>query len=259
MIRAEGPDSLLVIVPAFNEVGAVAEVVRAVNRSVPGVPVLVIDDCSLDDTIAEARGAGAEVLPLPHHLGLGGCVQAGYKLAFSLGFQYVIRVDGDGQHDARDIPRILDRLKTSGCEMVIGSRFVEQSGSSTGTVRSLGIRFFRLVLRPILGKAVYDPTSGFVGVNRNALAVFSRSFPLEYPEIEALVVLQRRRFRFEEVPVKMLPRLTGRSSITARVSLYYIAHVLLGVFVNILKYDRRFHRPTPRQGARPGSGAKAGD
>jgi hypothetical protein len=71
------------------------------------------------------------------------------------------------------------------------------------------------VLRPILGKPVYDPTSGFVGVNRSALAVFSRSFPLEYPEIEALVVLQRRRFRFEEVPVKMLPRRTGRSTITA--------------------------------------------
>jgi len=220
MIRAEGPDSLLVIVPAFNEVDAIEGVVHAVHGSVPGVPVLVIDDCSLDETIAVARRAGAKVLPLPHHLGLGGCVQAGYKLAYSLGFQYVIRVDGDGQHDARDIPRILERLKTSGCEMVIGSRFVEQNGSNTGTVRSLGIRFFRLVLRPILGKPVYDPTSGFVGVNRSALFVFSRSFPLEYPEIEALVVLQRRRFRFEEVPVKMRPRLTGRSSITALVSLY---------------------------------------
>ena len=242
MIRAAGPDSLLVIVPAFNEAGAIAEVVRSVNASMPGVPVLVIDDCSLDDTIGLARAAGAEVLPLPHHLGLGGCVQAGYKLAYSLGFQFVIRVDGDGQHDARDIPRILERLKISGCEMVIGSRFVERNGSRTGAVRSLGIRFFRLVLRPILGKPVYDPTSGFVGVNRSALAVFSRSFPLQYPEIEALVVLQRRRFRFEEVPVKMLPRLAGRSTITARVSFYYMAHVLLGVFVNILKYDRRFHR-----------------
>jgi hypothetical protein len=210
--------------------------------------VLVIDDCSLDDTIAAARAAGADVLPLAQHLGLGGCVQAGYKLAFSLGFQYVIRVDGDGQHDACDIPRILERLKTSGCEMVIGSRFVEENGSQTGAVRSLGIRFFRLVLRPILGKPVYDPTSGFVGVNRRALAVFSRSFPLEYPEIEALVVLQRRRFRFEEVPVKMLPRRTGRSTITARVSLYYMAHVLLGVFVNILKYDRRFRRANPESG-----------
>ena len=66
----------------------------------PGVPVLVIDDCSADGTIAAARAAGAEILPVPHHLGLGGCVQAGYKLAFELGYEYVIRVDGDGQHDA---------------------------------------------------------------------------------------------------------------------------------------------------------------
>jgi glycosyltransferase involved in cell wall biosynthesis len=255
VIRPSGPDALLVIVPAFNEVGAIADVVRGVHREVPGVPVLVIDDCSLDSTIAVARQAGADVLPLPHHLGLGGCVQAGYKLAYELGFQYVIRVDGDGQHDARDIPRILDRLKVSGCDMVIGSRFVERNGSRTGAVRSLGIRFFRLVLRPVMGQAVHDPTSGFVGVNRNALQVFSRSFPLEYPEIEALVVLQRRRFRFEEVPVKMRPRLTGRSSLTAGKSLYYIVHVLLGVFVNILKYDRRLRRsPVTPRGSGTGTG-----
>jgi glycosyltransferase involved in cell wall biosynthesis len=176
-------------------------------------------------------------------------VQAGYKLAFELGFQYVIRVDGDGQHDPCDIPRIFEKLKTSGCEMVIGSRFVAENGSHTGAVRSLGIRFFRLVLRPILGKAVHDPTSGFVGVNRKALAVFSRSFPLDYPEIEALVVLQRRRFRFEEVPCTMHPRTTGRSSITAFKSLYYIFHVLMGVFVNVLKFDRRLYRRPPDSGA----------
>ena len=239
MKRASGADALLVIVPALNEEGAIGEVVRQNRQHVPGVPVLVIDDCSKDGTIGVARAAGADVLPLAHHLGLGGCVQAGYKLAYELGFEYVIRVDGDGQHDARDIPAIMERLKNSGCEMVIGSRFVEENGASTGMVRGLGIRFFRMVLRPILGKPVHDPTSGFVGVNRRALEVFSRSFPLEYPEIEALVVLQRRRFRFEEVPVKMHPRVTGRSTITARKSLYYIAHVLLGVFVNILKYDGR--------------------
>jgi hypothetical protein len=126
--------------------------------------------------------------------------------------------------------------------MVIGSRFATDNGSRTGAVRSLGIRFFRLVLRPVLGKPVSDPTSGFVGVNRRALEVFRQSFPLEYPEIEALVVLQRRRFRFEEVSCHMRPRTTGRSSITALKSLYYVVHVLLGVFVNVLKFDRRFHR-----------------
>jgi glycosyltransferase involved in cell wall biosynthesis len=248
VIRATGPDALLIIVPAWNEEGAVGDVVRAIGASMPGVPVLVIDDHSIDGTIERAQHAGASILPLPHHLGLGGCVQAGYKLAYELGFQYVIRVDGDGQHDARDIPRIFDRLRHSGCEMVIGSRFLNGEHAHTDAVRGLGIRFFRAVLRPILGKAVHDPTSGFVGVNRAALDVFSRSFPLDYPEIEALVVLQRRRFRFEEVPCKMRPRTTGRSSITAVKSLYYIAHVLLGVFMNVLKYDRRFHRKAGKGG-----------
>ena len=248
MISPNSPDSLLVIVPALNEEAAIGNVVRDIHQHVPGVAVLVIDDCSSDSTISIARQAGAEVLPMPHHLGVGGCVQAGYKLAYELGYQYVIRVDGDGQHDARDIPRIFDKLKSSGCEMVIGSRFVADNGSRAGAVRSLGIGFFRLVLRPVLGKAVHDPTSGFVGVNRRALNVFRQSFPLEYPEIEALVVLQRRRFRFEEVPCTMRPRTTGRSSITPLKSLYYVVHVLLGVFVNVLKYDRRFHRAERERG-----------
>jgi glycosyltransferase involved in cell wall biosynthesis len=228
-------EKLLILVPAFNEEGAIGGVVEAVNQTMPGTPVLVVDDCSTDGTVAIARRTGAEVLPLPHHLGLGGCVQAGYKLAYELGYEYVIRVDGDGQHDARDIPKVFDALRASGCEMVIGSRYLNGANGSTSLLRAAGIRFFRLVLRPILGKPVRDPTSGFVGVNRSALGVFSHSFPLEYPEIEALVVLQRRRFRFVEVPCRMLPRRTGRSTITPIKSIYYIVHVLLGVFVNVLK------------------------
>lgn len=242
MKRANGPESLAVIVPAFNEAGAISGVVRAIQDHVPGAPVLVIDDCSTDSTAALAKLAGAHVLSVPHHLGLGGCVQAGYKLAHELGYQYVIRVDGDGQHDPADIPRVFEVLRKSGCQMVIGSRFVNGDGEHTSVPRALAIGFFRLVLRPILGKTVHDPTSGFVGVNREALEVFSRSFPLEYPEIEALVVLQRKHFRFEEVPCKMRPRTTGRSSITAVKSFYYLVHVLLGVFVNVLKYDGRKRR-----------------
>jgi glycosyltransferase involved in cell wall biosynthesis len=240
-------EALLIIVPAYNEEAAVGSVVRGIHDTMPGTPVLVIDDCSNDATQAVAREAGAQVLALPHHLGLGGCVQAGYKLAFELGYGYVIRVDGDGQHAARDIPRVFEALRTSGCEMVIGSRFVNGNGGRPGAIRGLGIRFFRMVLRPILGQRVHDPTSGFVGVNRNALQVFSKSFPLEYPEIEALVVLQRKRFRFLEIPCRMQPRTTGRSSITGVRSIYYIVHVLLGVFVNMLKFDQRARRP-----AKPG-------
>jgi len=232
-------NNVLILIPAFNEAGAVGEVVREVRQVMPNARVLVVDDASKDATVERASAAKADVLRLPYHLGLGGCVQAGYRMAYELGYDYVIRVDGDGQHDPHYIPELLKVLRTSGCHMVIGSRFYQANGQHTSVVRGMGIWLFRLVLRPILGKPVHDPTSGFVGVNREALQVFSQSFPLEYPEIEALVVLQRKRFRFQEVPCKMRPRKAGRSSITAVKSLYYIIHVLLGVFVNILKFERR--------------------
>lgn len=232
-------ESLLVLIPAFNEQAAIGPVIREIRDIVPGVPILVVDDSSVDATIQFARDAGADVLPLPHHLGLGGAVQAGYRLAFELGYQYVIRIDGDGQHDPGYIPKIYETLRSCGCEMVIASRFVEGEFEPSSFLRGMGIRFFRLVLRPILGKAVRDPTSGFVGVNREALQVFSRSFPLEYPEIETLVVLKRKAFRFVEIPCEMRPRMAGRSTITPMKSLYYIFHVLMGVFVNVLKYEGR--------------------
>lgn len=229
---------VMLLIPAFNEEAAIADVVTEARSILGEVPVLVVDDCSRDATIGRAESAGARVLPLPCHLGLGGCVQAGYKLAHELGFDVVVRIDGDGQHDPRDIPRLLDALRTSAAEMVIGVRDPAQPGFQTSTMRRIGIAFFKALLRPILGRAVTDPTSGFVAVDRRALSLFSRTFPLEYPEIEALVVLQRRRFRFEEVRCRMRPRMAGRSSITALKSAYFVVHVLLGVFVNILRRTR---------------------
>jgi glycosyltransferase involved in cell wall biosynthesis len=228
----------LLLVPAFNEEECIAQVVLEARQVVPEVDVLVANDCSTDATAANARSAGATVITVPHHLGLGGVLQAGYRLAYELGYDYVVRIDGDGQMDPRDIPAVIEALRTSGCEMVIGSRYLDEDDGHTSVVRGLGIRFFRAVLRPILGKTVRDPTSGFVGVNRKALEVFSNSFPLEYPEIEALVVLRRRAFHFVEVPCRIRARRTGRSTITPLKSVYYIVHVLLGVLVNILKFER---------------------
>ncbi len=227
----------MILIPAFNEEGAIATVIGELRQRHPELPILVVDDCSADGTRTVALEAGADVITVPYHLGLGGCVQAGYRLAFDLGFQYVIRLDGDGQHDPAYVGLIRDTLRTSGAQMVIGSRYINGEGEHTSVARGIGIVFFRWFLALILRKEVHDPTSGFVGVNRQALEVFARSFPLEYPEIEALVVLQRLTFRFEEVPVKMRARMAGVSTITAVRSFYYVLHVLLGVLVNILKYQ----------------------
>lgn len=231
-------DETLVLIPAYNEEDSIRRVIEEVYAVRPGASVLVVNDCSKDATVSEAAAAGAMVLSLPCHLGLGGCVQAGYKFAWAAGYQSVVRIDGDGQHEPRDIARLLDRLSASGVEMVIGVRAPSSGdGFRTSLIRRIGIWFFKLLLRPILGRRVSDPTSGFVAVNRRALELFSRTFPLEYPEIEALVVLQRKAFRFEEVESVMRPRLAGRSSITPLKSVFFVLHVLLGVFVNILRYD----------------------
>src|SRR5262249_48218601 len=142
VISPRGTNSLLVLIPALNEEAAIGRVVRSVRAVMKNAPILVVDDCSSDATAQIAREAGASVVSLPRHLGLGGCVQTGYKLAFQLGFEYVVRVDGDGQHDPRDIPRIYERLVESRAHMVIGSRFVENNGQRTTPIRGLGISFF---------------------------------------------------------------------------------------------------------------------
>jgi len=242
-MRSQAGRDTLVLIPAYNEEASIRRVIEEVNAVRPGASILVVNDCSADATVSEAASAGAMVLSLPCHLGLGGCVQAGYKFAFADGYQSVVRIDGDGQHDPRDIGRLLECLASSGVEMVIGVRAPGSGdGFRTSLIRRIGIGFFRLLLRPILGRRVSDPTSGFVAVNRRALELFSRTFPLEYPEIEALVVLQRKAFRFDEVQSVMRPRMAGRSSITPAKSIFFVLHVLLGVFVNILRYDG----PSPR-------------
>ncbi len=233
--------SLLVLIPAYNEDHSIAEVVEGVRGTLPETAIVVVDDGSLDGTAHQARQAGAEVLQLPHHLGLGGAVQTGYKFAFEHGFQRVVRVDGDGQHDAADIPALLTKMDEGDYDVVTGSRFLTRNGYSWQPIRRLGGLIFTAILYPILDQRITDPTSGFVAVNRRALEVCSRSFPLEYPEIETLVVLKRNALRFCEIPARMFPRRRGRSSIGAWGSIYYMFRVLLGVFVNVIKYERRFH------------------
>ncbi len=226
---------LLILIPAFNEELALGSTIDSIREIHTQYPILVVDDGSTDSTTYIARSRGAEVLTLPRHLGLGGAVQTGYKLAFEEEFEYVIRMDADGQHPPEKLGELLEALRRSDSEVVIGSRFVGQLWAAQEGIRGVGTRLFRFLLRPILGRWVYDPTSGFIGVNRKALAVFAAAFPLEYPEIEMLVVLQRTTFRFQEIPCQMRPRSAGSSTLTPKASFYYMVHVMLGFLMNVLR------------------------
>ena len=101
----------LAIVPAYNEGGSIAATIKDVQRHAPTFDVLVVDDGSMDRTREIAARAGARVVQLPFNLGIGGAVQTGYQFALEHGYEIAVQVDGDGQHDARDIARLLTYLR----------------------------------------------------------------------------------------------------------------------------------------------------
>jgi hypothetical protein len=228
-------NKLMILVPALNEEEAVGDVVRAARRAMPSASVLVVDDHSRDATARVAAEAGAHVVRLPAHRGLGGCLRAGYQHALEMGYEYVIRLDGDGQHEAADIPGMLAALESVGTDVVIGSRFVEDGAYKSSLMRSIGIALFRRLLAPVLGKTIYDPTSGFIGVKRDVIRIFAEHLPGVYPEIGGLIMLRRNDFRFHELACRMYPRRTGRSSFTLLKSTEYTLRVLAGLLNHALR------------------------
>ena len=239
----------LAIVPAYNEAGMIARVVRDIRRQAPGFDVVVVDDGSSDDTVAEAESERAIVIRHPFNLGIGGAMQSGYKFALREGYDLAVQVDGDGQHKPAYLHEMVQALKVSGqADMVYGSRFRQDPGYKVPLGRRAGNLIFAVVLTVLIRQRITDPTSGFRMTNRRGIELFARDYPHDYPEVEALLMLHANRLRIHEVPVRMNARGFGRSSIDYPRSAYYMAKVLLALFVGLFR-----KRPVPT------SRHKAGD
>jgi hypothetical protein len=174
------------------------------------------------------------VINLAYNMGIGGAVQSGLLFAKEKGYHVVVQVDGDGQHPACEIPRLLAALD-DGADVAIGSRFVEPTGYKPPFFRAMGIKIFSFLVSWIVGRKVCDTTSGFRALNRRALLLLSETYPHDYPEVEALITLHRHGLRFVEVPVKMTYRQDGESSISLASGAYYMLKVTLAILVAMLK------------------------
>lgn len=231
---------IVAIVPAYNEAGAIGRVVDEIASSAPAPDVLVVDDASTDDTASIAEAHGATVLRLPFNVGIGGAVQAGFRYALQEGYDCAVRLDGDGQHDAAELPRLLGPIERGEADFVIGSRFADGTGSYRPPLgRRLGIRVFAALVSILGRQRVTDTTSGFVALDRAAIELFAEEYPHDYPEVEATLVALRSGLRLEQVQVQMRERESGASSITFVQSLYYIAKVTLALLVaSLRRYPR---------------------
>ena len=222
---------LLFIVPAYNEQASLPAVVRDLRVHHPEAEIVVVNDGSTDNTAAVARSLEVRLLDLPYNLGIGGAVQAGLLYAAREGYDVAVQFDGDGQHRADQVGRLLDAFGRYGCDVAIGSRFLEPGGYRAPLLRRLGIAIFRGVNSLVLGQTITDNTSGFRAYTRPAIAFLAREYPHDYPEPESVVTLCRHGFRVREVAVTMRERQGGNSSITFYRSLYYMGKVLLAIGV----------------------------
>ena len=175
-------------------------------------------------------------MKLPFNLGIGGAVQTGFKYALEHGYDTVIRLDGDGQHDPQEIPQLLAPLARGEADVVVGSRFADGNGDYRPPfARRAGIRWFARLVSLLTGQKLTDTTSGFQAVNARAVRLFAADYPHDYPEVEAAVMVVRHKLRILEVPARMRDRETGESSITALRSLYYAIKVTLALLVGIFR------------------------
>ncbi|HMI99762.1 MAG TPA: glycosyltransferase family 2 protein [Gaiellaceae bacterium] len=223
------------IVPAYNEARSIAGIVAELQATQPEFEIVVVDDGSTDDTAAVARRAGAQVVQLPFNLGIGGAVQTGLEWARRRGCELAVQVDGDGQHDPREIERLLEPILAGRADVAVGTRFAGDGTYRPSVARRIGIGVFAGLVSLIVRQRVTDTTSGFRAMNERAIVLFADEYPYDYPEVEATVLIFRHRLRLVEVPVTMRQREAGRSSITLFRSLYYMGKVSLALFVGLLR------------------------
>jgi glycosyltransferase involved in cell wall biosynthesis len=228
------------IVPAFNEAGAIGRVVEEIRAFDPTIDVVVVDDASSDETAATAELLGAIVLRLPFNVGIGGAVQTGFRYALDEGYDTAVRLDGDGQHDASELGKLLAPLERGEADLVVGSRFVDPGGAYRPPwARRIGIRLFARLVSLLGGERVTDTTSGFLALDRVGIELFAAEYPHDYPEVEATLVALRSGLRLSQVQVDMRERESGASSITFLRSLYYIVKVTLALLVaSLRRYPR---------------------
>ena len=208
------------------------------------IDIVVIDDGSTDRTACNAKLAGARVLRHTSNMGYGVALQTGYKYAFQNGYDLLVQLDGDGQHDPAYIPELLELIISEGADMALGSRFLKEVSPASpflrkykaSTTRILGIKMFAFIATALIGLRITDPTSGYQAFNRRLINFFTRDiFPYDFPDADVIVLAHRAGFKIKELPMVMYERDEGVSMHSGLKPLYYVFKMFLSIFMTIVR------------------------
>lgn len=220
---------LLIMIPAYNEAENIEKLIDNLIENYPQYDYVVINDGSSDDTRKICSRRGYNMLDLPVNCGLTGAIKSGMRYANYYGYDYAVQIDGDGQHDPAYIDVLVSRMKETGCDIVIGSRF--KTEKKPGGMRMFGSRIITWAIRVTTGKKIQDVTSGMRLFDKRMIKRFG--YDIHYsPEPDTLAYLLNCGIRIEEVQVRMRERVAGTSYLgNPMASARYMLQMMFSIFL----------------------------
>jgi glycosyltransferase involved in cell wall biosynthesis len=245
-VQTQVPPRVLIIIPAYNEAPNIGQVIANILQTVQHADVLVVDDGSSDGTAEIARGAGASVVSHPFNLGYGVACQTGFKYASRHNYDYVVQMDGDGQHEARCIPDLLSAVQDPCTDIVLGSRWLGLAEYKGPLLRKFGKFFFGFLASLLTGQRVTDPTTGFQALTRQVVDFYcTHVYPVDYPDADVIIMLDRAGFRVKEAPVIMYVNESGKSMHAGLLRpVYYGMKMMMSIAMTLLRDDAGLRRST---------------
>ena len=247
-MHVESEQRLLIVVPAFNEEASIGPVLTEITAAVPDAGVLVVDDGSYDRTREVALASGVTVLTLPFNLGVGGAMRAGFRFAARNGYDCVVQVDADGQHDPHQIPLLVEKL--SEADVVIGARFAGTGDYEVRGPRRWAMKALSASLSRTTRTRLTDTTSGFRASGPRAVTLFARHYPIEYlgDTVESLIIASKADLRILQVPVAMRVRTAGRPSQSPFKAGIYLLRACMALVIGQLRWRSARRLPADELG-----------
>ncbi len=242
--RGRDNSGVLIVIPAYNEEPRIRGVIANIREHVPDAGILVVDDGSTDGTAEAAGMAGAWVASLPYNLGYGVALQTGFKYASRNSFNYVVQMDADGQHEAACIPDLLAAVRDPEVDVALGSRWLGLAKYDGPLLRKFGKFFFGFLASLLTQLEVTDPTTGFQALTREVVRFYCTSvYPVDYPDANVIIMLNRAGFRVTEVPVIMYVDSSGHSMHSGVLRpILYGMKMMMSITMTLLRDDRRLRQ-----------------
>ena len=205
-------NKILIVIPAYNEEENIEKVLNEIKMDIDYADILVIDDCSKDNTRKIVEKNNVKCITNVINMRYAWAVQTGLKYAYQNNYDYVIQMDADGQHIAKEAEKLYKEIIKTKADIVIGSRYVKEMGYPCPIFRRIGTKMFEIMIRMFCHQKITDPLSGFQCLNKRVIEKYSKigEYP-EYPDANLVIDMLLQGYKIKEVPVKMRIRENGVS------------------------------------------------